>query len=310
MIGPVVTGVFVVGMVLCAAQRARAKKTVVIAPTAEDQMEGGRADSGVLGDEEPAQESSSLQVESREEKIASALVRTADFIVDRWSAFDERFALSGTTLKAIATVQEMDERNKVSETVLNNIKAIDEKYQVSEKAGIAVAATVNKAHELDASCRISESAINAGNSIALAGTNAASCVGDFERRYDISTRITTALIFTMSTLTEAISGYMHRIAANSQTAEVVVEIESAADSTADTAAVLVEEGRGAEEEEEEKEGIEFTSSGEENVGTGADVSVSLPEAPAHAIVVASAHAPSQEEGEEAESSPTSVPIPV
>jgi hypothetical protein len=200
-----VTGVLVVGIVVCATQRQKTKAAVAPEPTEAEIMEGGAHVEEADAEEQAKHADAPSAPETREQKIAAALVKTADYIVDKWSAIDERFAISGNTLKAIATVQEMDERNKISETVVTSIKTFDEKYQVSETAGNLVTTTVTKAKELDESCKLTENVTNAGSNLAL-------CMTDFERRYDISTRITTALIFTMTTLSEAITSYMNRIA--------------------------------------------------------------------------------------------------
>lgn len=200
-IGPIVTGVLVVGIVVCATQKGKSKSPAEApALTDADHMEGGTTDLA----SRPAAPVVNGEPETREQQIAAALVRTADYVADKWSAFDERFAISGNTLKAIATVQEMDERNKITETVVTSIKAFDEKYQVSETAGNVVTTTVTKAKELDETCKLTENVTNAGSNLAL-------CVTDFERRYDLSARITTALIFTMATLTEAITTYYQRL---------------------------------------------------------------------------------------------------
>lgn len=247
-IGPVVTGIFVVGMVVCAAQKGKTQSTLNPNNTAEESVEEGAAGQETADTEqENAPRSERSEPETREEKIAAAFVRTADYIADKWGAIDDRFAISSNTLKALATVQEMDERNKISETVVTKIKDFDEKYHVSEKAGNAVTATVTKVHELDATCKISENAFIAGNNIAIAGSSAVTCVGDFERRYEITTRITTALIFAMSTLSDALTVYMRRIT-NSAPTEVAPSAVIGAELNAD---IDLEGGHNGEEEGEE-----------------------------------------------------------
>lgn len=198
-IGPVVTGVLVVGIVVCATQKRKSESKPET--TDIERMEDGAAEAEETPTSTPTNNNEN---ETREQRIAAALVRTADYIADKWSALDERFAISGNTLKAIATVQEMDERNKITETVVINIKAFDEKYQVSETAGNVVTTTVTKAKELDETCKLTENVTTAGSNLAL-------CVTDFERRYDLSARITTALIYTMSTMAGAITAYYQRL---------------------------------------------------------------------------------------------------
>jgi len=238
-------------MVVCAAQKGKAQP-VPSPPTAEESVEEG-AVPDTSNSEQPVEPSS--EPETREEKIAAAFVKTADYIAEKLGAIDDRFAISTNTLKALATVQEIDERNKISETVVTKIKDFDEKYKVSEKAGNAVTSTVTKVHEIDASCKISENAFIAGNNIAIAGSNAATCVGDFERRYEISTRITTALIFAMATLNDALSVYMRRLT----NAAASGEVAPSAVVTAEYSDVDLEGGNNGEGE------------------------FSLPEAPTHAV---------------------------
>ena len=256
-IGPVVTGIFVVGMVVCAAQKGKAQSQSVPTPlTAEESVEEGAAVPEASNSEPPVAPPS--EPETREEKIAAAFVKTADYIAEKLGAIDDRFAISTNTLKALATVQEIDERNKISETVVTKIKDFDEKYKVSEKAGNAVTSTVTKVHEIDASCKISENAFIAGNNIAIAGSNAATCVGDFERRYEISTRITTALIFAMATLNDALSVYMRRLTSGEVAPTAVVNAENAD--------VDLEEGNNGEED------------------------FSLPEVPSHPVQLSASYA--------------------
>lgn len=248
-----VTGIFVVGMVVCAAQKGKAPSTQT-SSTAEESAEEGKAGPESPNVEQPV--ATSHEPETREEKIAAAFVKTADYIADKWGAIDDRFAISTNTLKALATVQEIDERNKISETVVTKIKDFDEKYKVSENAGNAVTATVTKVHEIDTSCKISENALIAGNNIAIAGGNAVTCVGDFERRYEISTRITTALIFALATLSNALTVYMRRLTNPAAAGEVASSAVVSADAYGDV-------------------DLEGGGNGEEDL--------SLPEAPTHAV---------------------------
>lgn len=221
-IGPVVTGVLVVGMVVAAAQRKKAKNSVSPTETPDvDDVEAGQVPEE-SGSASPQASPEQAEPVTREEKIAFALVKTADFIVDKLTAIDERLAISHNTLKAIAAVQEIDERNKFSETVVTNVKSFDEKYQVSERTTQAVHTTVTKVKEFDESYRVSEN-------IANAGSNVAQCVTDFERRHDISTRITTALIFAVSTMTEAIATYMQRICNSRDSATAGVDVSGSAE---------------------------------------------------------------------------------
>jgi hypothetical protein len=204
-IGPIVTGVLVVGMVIAAAQRKKAKPEVDPAETVDvGDLEGGSAFQEVDSPGSPAP-SKEPEPETREQKIATALVQTADYIADKLSAFDERFAISGSTLKAIAAVQELDERNKISETVITSVKTFDEKYQVSGTASAAVNTTVTKVKEFDENYKVTEN-------IVTAGSNFAHCVTDLERQYDITTRITSALIYTLSSVSHTLNVYMNRIA--------------------------------------------------------------------------------------------------
>lgn len=216
------------GIVVCATQKSKANAELATpAATDIERMEDGTTEV----EESPASPSAiNNEPGTREQQIAAALVRTADYIADKWSALDERFAISGNTLKAIATVQEMDERNKITETVVTNIKAFDEKYQVSETAGNVVTTTVTKAKELDETCKLTENVTTAGSNLAL-------CVTDFERRYDLSARITTALIYTMSTMADAITAYYQRLTngpaattagtgSGTATTDATVELES------------------------------------------------------------------------------------
>lgn len=222
-------------MVVCAAKAANSTVAPSGSVPSENQLEEGAVDPESAESEQPTPVPA--EPETREQKIAASLIKTADYIADKWCALDERFAISGSTLKALATVQEMDERNKISETVVTKVKAFDERYQVSEKAGNAVTATITKVQELDESCKISENAFIAGNRIALAGSSLVGCVGDIERRYDVTTRITTALIFAMSTVSDTIAVYMNRIANASTAVAVPVSTEGEID---------VEEGGGEE----------------------------------------------------------------
>lgn len=270
-VAPVVTGILVVGMAVCAAQRSRAK-TAAVVPSVEDRMEGGTdlessipIEQPVLGIKEP---------DSREDKIAAALVKTVDYITDRWCALDDRFAISTTTLRTLASVQEMDERNKVSETVVTKLKEFDEKYQVVETAGVMVTATVTKAHELDAACNLSENALIAGNNLAIAGHNTISCICDLERRYDISTRITTALVFAMATVTTAISAYMNRLTAPAAPAtptdgDLVEVLES------------IEEGHGQDQDYDQAERLVLPSAPTYPVDVANELA--LPVVPTHTV---------------------------
>jgi hypothetical protein len=165
--------------------------------------------------------------ETREQRIAAALVRTAEYVVENIHAIDQRLSLSTTTLSAIAKVQEMDERNQFSATVANNVKSFDEKYQVSERAQHAVNTTVTRAQELDATCKITENINNAG-------TQMVGCVGDFDRRYDVTTRITTAIFVGMATISEAVTTYVNRLTSGS----AVASPEEVANSVALTDAPL------------------------------------------------------------------------
>lgn len=220
-----VTGVLVVGIVVCATQKRQAKNATP-APTDIEQMEDGTAADNLPPNENSNTTPADNEPETREQQIAAALVKTADYIAEKWSALDERFAISGSTLKALATVQEMDERNKISETVVTNMKAFDEKYQVSETAGNVVTTTVTKARELDESCKLTENVTNAGSNLAI-------CVTDFERRYDLSARITTALIYTMSTVADAIATYYQRLTNGTTTTASTTTAATTADTTLD-----------------------------------------------------------------------------
>lgn len=215
----------VVGIVVAAAQR-KGDKKVSVGASEEERMEGG-----ITGEE--SQESKSdgppslpaSHTESREEKIASALVKTTDYIAEKWTEVDERFAISGSTLKAIATMQEMDERNKISETVVTSIKSFDEKYQVSQTAGKAVSTTVNKVKEWDETCKLSEN-------VTTAGSNLATCLVDFERHYDISARIAAAFVFSLNTLTGAIASYTRSLPeAASTDSDAAAEASESAEGT-------------------------------------------------------------------------------
>lgn len=194
-------------MVVCATQRKKSQTNTSAAEETKsvELMEEGNNDENLTQTETTLNKDEiSSESETREQKIAAALVKTADYIVDKVSALDDRFAISGNTLKAIATIQEIDERNKISETVLTNIKKFDEKYTISQTAGNVVTTTITKAKELDESCNLTENLTNTGSNLAL-------CMTDFERRYDISTRITTAFLLTMTTVTEVITQYLNRI---------------------------------------------------------------------------------------------------
>lgn len=194
-------------MVVCATQRKKSQTNTSAAEETKsvELMEEGNNDENFTQTEITLNKDEiSSEPETREQKIAAALVKTSDYIVDKVSALDDRFAISGNTLKAIATIQEIDERNKISETVLTNIKKFDEKYTISQTAGNVVTTTITKAKELDESCNLTENLTNTGSNLAL-------CMTDFERRYDISTRITTAFLVTMTTVTEVITQYLNRI---------------------------------------------------------------------------------------------------
>ena len=201
------------GMVVCATQRKKSQTNTSAAEETKsvELMEEGNNDENLTQTETTLNKDEiSSESETREQKIAAALVKTADYIVDKVSALDDRFAISGNTLKAIATIQEIDERNKISETVITNIKKFDEKYTISQTAGNVVTTTITKAKELDESCNLTENLTNTGSNLAL-------CMTDFERRYDISTRITTAFLLTMTTVTEVITQYLNRITNSSTT---------------------------------------------------------------------------------------------
>ena len=200
-------------MVVCATQRKKSQTNTSAAEETKsvELMEEGNNDENLTQTETTFNKAEiSSEPETREQKIAAALVKTADYIVDKVSALDDRFAISGNTLKAIATIQEIDERNKISETVITNIKKFDEKYTISQTAGNVVTTTITKAKELDESCNLTENLTNTGSNLAL-------CMTDFERRYDISTRITTAFLVTMTTVTEVITQYLNRITNSSTT---------------------------------------------------------------------------------------------
>mmetsp|Transcript_36996 Transcript_36996/g.73618 ORF Transcript_36996/g.73618 Transcript_36996/m.73618 type:complete len:371 (+) Transcript_36996:9-1121(+) len=216
-IGPIITGALVVGIVVAAAQRVKGGQKPSHEVTEEDRMEGGTAtheDSQEIDPDRPnAAPADTLK--TREQKIATAVVKTTDYIAEKWSAVDERFAISGSTLKAIATLQEMDERNKISDTVITSIKSFDEKYQLSHTAGSAVTNTVSKVQEWDESCKLSEN-------VSSAGSNLATCLVDFERHYDISSRISAALFYSINTLSAAVALYTLRLSNHNATSADIV----------------------------------------------------------------------------------------
>lgn len=239
--GPLITGIAVMGIMVCAIQRDKQKKSTAVNNEQElEQLEEGRATNPEDSSSNPeAVASEDVRPLTREEKIAASLAQATDTVVDTVSRLDEKLGISANTLRAIAAVQEMDERNKVTETIATRVKTFDQQYHISESATHAVNVTVTTARDIEERCKITEN-------VSFASDQVVSCVHEVDRRYDLSSRITTALVYGISTLREAIQSYMNRITNNSTPEATVVSVVEDGDMP-DTSQVEVEEIKIAQE---------------------------------------------------------------
>mmetsp|Transcript_59020 Transcript_59020/g.120921 ORF Transcript_59020/g.120921 Transcript_59020/m.120921 type:complete len:344 (+) Transcript_59020:52-1083(+) len=196
-LGPIITSAVVVGVVVCAVQRKSTKSaeatTEEAAVGTDEEQPTGEAGEEAKGDEEE---------ESREQKIANSFRKVSHDAFEQWSQVDDRFGISESTIQAIANVQEFDERNKISSSVVGTATAINEKYDITGNTARAITTGVDKVRELDASCHLTENATNAG-------TQMVSCVQDYDRTYSLTTRLTTAILFSMATLHSTLNTYVY-----------------------------------------------------------------------------------------------------
>eukprot|EP00601_Ochromonadales_sp_CCMP2298_P019958 CAMPEP_0173317226 /NCGR_PEP_ID=MMETSP1143-20121109/26963_1 /TAXON_ID=483371 /ORGANISM="non described non described, Strain CCMP2298" /LENGTH=308 /DNA_ID=CAMNT_0014260295 /DNA_START=78 /DNA_END=1001 /DNA_ORIENTATION=+ len=162
--GPLITGVLVVGMI-CASQRQKSSE-IPQKSEAEDLESGVElVVEGAGGVEVEAE----VVAESREKKIARAILGAADYTFEQWARLDTRLGISYNALRAFATVQEMDEKNQISGTVVSRARAIDEQYAVSSNTHYAVSSGLAGAQ--------------------VVSTKVVSVVQDFDRRYSVTDKV-------------------------------------------------------------------------------------------------------------------------
>jgi len=193
-VGPLITGILVIGIV-AASQRAKVKQDA-------EGSEESKSGEGVAADKMDPEAPGEIIAEpvTREEKIARNVRDATGFAFEKWSEFDNKLGISANTLKALATAQEIDERNRISATVVTGVKTIDEKYAISSTTKHVVASGYAKAQELDATCKLTEN-------VGRAGTQFVTCVQDVDRQYSVTDRITTAFILGCSMIAAQVSKY-------------------------------------------------------------------------------------------------------
>ncbi|KAJ1414113.1 hypothetical protein B484DRAFT_454894 [Ochromonadaceae sp. CCMP2298] len=181
--GPLITGVLVVGMI-CASQRQKSSE-IPQKSEAEDLESGVElVVEGAGGVEVEAE----VVAESREKKIARAILGAADYTFEQWARLDTRLGISYNALRAFATVQEMDEKNQISGTVVSRARAIDEQYAVSSNTHYAVSSGLAGAQ--------------------VVSTKVVSVVQDFDRRYSVTDKVSAAL---QSAVTAGVAGVRQAI---------------------------------------------------------------------------------------------------